>query len=191
MNKQHKQQGFTLIELMISIVIGLLISAAVTSMFVSMLYTSKTQLEAVRLNQELRSAMTAIARDIRRSGHNRSAANIIGAANPFALFVRSNSDQTIHFSYDEANDGTIETFGYQRDTANGTIQGCKGTDTACTNWENLTDVNLTNITALTFTENTTVVGGLNLTKITISMTGNLRQDTAFSRTLQQTIEVRN
>lgn len=186
----RKQQGVTLVELMISIVIGLLITWAVLAMFISMVYANTTQMKAIRLNQELRSVMTAMVRDIRRAGHNQLAANAIGGANPYALFDTSTAGQ-IHIAYDLANDGAVETFGYQRDAVSGSIQGCKSTTAACSNWENLTDPSLTNITALTFTADTVMVGGLNQIKVNIRLTGNLRADTTFSRTLEQTVEVRN
>src|SRR5664279_3838021 len=64
----NKQRGFTLIELMISIVIGLIILAAVLGMFVSMIKSDSDNLKAIRLNHELRAAMSLITRDIRRAG---------------------------------------------------------------------------------------------------------------------------
>lgn len=186
-----QQKGFTLIELMISIAIGLLVTTAAVSMFVSLLYTNKTHLKNIRLNQELRSAMTAMTRDLRRAGHYREAATHIGGINPYAQLSITNSNQTINFAYDAATGSTVETYGYRLDSTSGTVQGCNSTATSCTNWESITDSDLTEITGLTFTPTNTVVGGVTLTKIAISMTGRLRKDNTFSRTLQETVQIRN
>lgn len=188
---KKNQYGMTLIELMISIIIGIIVTLGALSLFLAHLKTNSTQLKAIRLNQELRSALTIMSKDIRRSGHFRDAASNIGAANPFNQLSITNSNRTINFSYDAEDDGTTETYGYQLNTTSGTLQTCASTTTACTDWQDLTDGTLTNISALTFTQTTTSVGGTNLVKVSISLTGNLRTDTAFTRTLQETITLRN
>ena len=188
--KKH-QYGMTLIELMISIVIGIVVTLGALSLFLTHLKTNSTQLKAIRLNQELRSALTLMSRDIRRSGHYRDAASNIGAANPFSQLTITNSNRTINFSYDAEDDGTTETYGYRLDTTNGTIQTCASTTTACTDWQDLTDGTLTSVSALTFTQTTTSVGGTSLVKIAISLTGSLRSDSTFTRTLQETVTLRN
>ena len=68
------QRGFTLIELMISIVIGLIILTAVIGMFVTMIKADNDYLKSIRLNQELRSSMSLITRNIRRAGIDGSGA---------------------------------------------------------------------------------------------------------------------
>lgn len=189
MNKH--QHGMTLIELMVSMAIGIVVTLGALSLFWVHLTTNSTQLKTIRLNQELRSALAIMSKDIRRSGHYRDAASNIGATNPFNQLSVTNSNRTINFSYDAEDDGTTETYGYQLNTTSGTIQTCASTTTACSDWQDLTDGTLTNISALTFTQTTTSVGGVNLVKIVISLTGNLRSDTTFARTLQETITLRN
>ena len=85
---KYKQRGFTLIELMISIVIGLIILAAVVGMFVTLIKSDNDNLKSIRLNQELRAAMSLITRDIRRAGANQNAAinsSTIPPTNPFSV----------------------------------------------------------------------------------------------------------
>ena len=201
------QRGYTLIELMISLVIGLVALAAVTSVFISMLGTNTTQMKTIRLNQELRGAMTNIVRDLRRSGFNAYAAQQLGP--PIASFgfsqltlggiapVDGSAQSTVNFAYD-ATYATydpasptieVETFGYQLN--NGAIRACKDTVSTCSNWERITDDSLVNISALTFLPKITSVGGLNHTTITVTLTGNLIADTNFTRTLVQTVVLRN
>ncbi|NYT46872.1 MAG: prepilin-type N-terminal cleavage/methylation domain-containing protein [Candidatus Methanofishera endochildressiae] len=49
-----KHKGFSLIELMVSMVVGLLVLAAVTGIFLAMLNSNNDNLKSMRLNQDLR-----------------------------------------------------------------------------------------------------------------------------------------
>lgn len=64
---KKNQSGSFLIELMISLVIGMLLLVAVTSFVVTVLTDTTRALQVTRLNQELRSLTEVISRDIKRS----------------------------------------------------------------------------------------------------------------------------
>lgn len=198
------QRGFTLIELMIAMVIGLIILTAVISMFVSMVKADNDYLKSIRLNQELRAAMSLITRDIRRAGTNQSAA--VNSAttpptNPFSVAggtrLTITADQQgdliscLTYSYD-ANDGSNELFGYRLDSTNGTVETRAG-GTACNanGWQTITDANLVNITALTFGDTTVTELGVNIRQITVTLSGQLRNDSTVTRTFTETVRVRN
>lgn len=204
----NTQQGFTLIELMISMVIGLIILAAVISMFVTMIKADNDYLKSIRLNQELRAAMSLITRDIRRSGANRNAAADTATTpptlptNPFSLAGTtrilignpgSTTGTSISFSYDAVADAITELYGYQLDSTAGTerIESCSGSTAGCGTWQPVTDESLVKITALTFTGTTVTETGINIRQITVTLTGQLRKDSTVSRTLTETVKVRN
>lgn len=63
-----RQRGLTLIELMISITIGLFVLAGLTYMISSSMNTNTQTLRSTRLNQELRAAMQLITHDLKRAG---------------------------------------------------------------------------------------------------------------------------
>ncbi|MBY5922807.1 prepilin-type N-terminal cleavage/methylation domain-containing protein [Ferrimonas balearica] len=65
----RRARGFTLVELMVSITIGLVVLSAALTFFSGNLRANTTTLELSRLNQELQTVMTMIARDIRRAGY--------------------------------------------------------------------------------------------------------------------------
>ncbi len=69
-NAVSTQRGVSLVELMVSITIGLLIMAAILSLFTSTIGVNSTYLRATQLNHEVRSVMAAVARDLRRAGYN-------------------------------------------------------------------------------------------------------------------------
>jgi type IV pilus assembly protein PilW len=208
-------KGFTLIELMIAMAIGLLLVAAVITLYVSMSGSNIDYLKSVRLNHELRSTMSQMVRDIRRAGHNQDAATESVAAssiNPFSnssastvqatvltVSGTSTADRTIRFSYDSDDDTNVDTFGYRLNVASGvgTVQYCSDDSTtngtACTGWEGLTDSDLVDIDSLEFELDTITVasGTLTIRQVTITLTGKLISDSDFTRTITEVVKIRN
>ena len=64
-----KQQGLSLIELMVALVIGLLLMAAVVQMFVGSRVTYSMQTELAKLQENARFAMQFLRRDLSRAGY--------------------------------------------------------------------------------------------------------------------------
>lgn len=202
---KNKPKGFSLIELMISMAIGLIILAAVLTMFISMVGSNNDNLKSIRLNQDLRATMGLITRGLRRAGGNRNAAvdsATTPATNPFdtiQLFtagvedvdadgdgVRSGS--CVIFSFD-ADDGSNELYGYQFST--NVVESRVG-GTACgNNWDDVTDNSLITITNLDFVNTRVIEGGVTINQVTVTLSGELRRDATVSRTLVETIKVRN
>ena len=69
MTKMPKQQGFTIVELMVGAILGLLILAGAISMFISNKRIYTEQDEMGRLQENARFAMEMLIRDIRMAGH--------------------------------------------------------------------------------------------------------------------------
>ncbi len=125
-----RASGFSLVELMISITIGLVVLGGVVSIFVSSVKSNADALKMTRLNQELQAVMSMMTRDIRRAGYWGTATNAIGSllvsgvetrpnTNPFdnpATFTRvatgkygsEAANSCITFSYDTDADGNID-----------------------------------------------------------------------------------
>lgn len=76
-----RQNGLTLIELMISMVIGLVLVGGVLSIFVSTNQTAKLNDNLMRVQENARGAFEVMARDIREAGYNpcgsRKVANVL------------------------------------------------------------------------------------------------------------------
>ncbi len=70
MYRDHKEQGFTLVELMIGMVLMLLIMAAVISLFVSSKAVYRTDSEFAGIQENGRYAIDALQRDIRMAGYS-------------------------------------------------------------------------------------------------------------------------
>ena len=59
--------GFSLVELMVALVAGLVVVGAVLALVVSIMKSNRETLQATRLNQELRATLAVIANDLRRA----------------------------------------------------------------------------------------------------------------------------
>lgn len=86
-----RAHGFNLVELMVAMVAGLLLVAAVTSLFATILKANHTAMQTSRLNQEIQLLTDMIARDIQRAGYDASATQFLGAlpaAAPVSTLMR-------------------------------------------------------------------------------------------------------
>src|SRR5687768_8850758 len=73
-----RQLGLTLIELMISITLGLFVLSGLVYLTSSTINSNTQQLKTTRLNQELRALMHLVTRDMRRAGAMKYATDVIG-----------------------------------------------------------------------------------------------------------------
>jgi prepilin-type N-terminal cleavage/methylation domain-containing protein len=67
--RSRGQTGFSLVELMIALVVGLFLLLALTAFVVGNLQANRQAVNAAKLNQELRFAMDVISREIRRANY--------------------------------------------------------------------------------------------------------------------------
>ena len=82
----RKAAGFSLIELMVSLVIGLVVSGAVLAFTASSMQSNSEYMLSTRLTQELRNSMDLVTRDLRRAGYDEYALQNMGTGNasPFS-----------------------------------------------------------------------------------------------------------
>lgn len=215
--------GFTLVELLVGMVIGVTVMAAITQIMVSSNNTNLDTLRMVRFNQEMRSVMNLMASDIRRGGFNAYAVSQIGqgttAANPFGgLSIDDVTITTatpgpltgscIRYSYDDSSnaatnaDGLLngnEQYGFK---LNGGAVQRHTTAATCADagWQTLTDTANLTVTALTFTLQDNLVcqgtapnafNGMHDQTVTITFTATSPLVTGLTRTLTETVHVRN
>ncbi|NVK39749.1 MAG: prepilin-type N-terminal cleavage/methylation domain-containing protein [Oceanospirillaceae bacterium] len=176
----NRQRGVSLVELMIAMVLGLLVSAIVIGMFSSTVGSTRQAITTIRLNQELRTVMDLMVRDLRRSGFWNSGgaaasnpyASITDAGAPVAVYaaagagnylnsaVAGASGQCVILGYDSDSAGAsvaTRLIGYRLDTNDEAVEGL-WTDTFVApahcnmgSWSNLTDEQTVRVTNLSFT----------------------------------------
>ncbi|OUR82091.1 type IV pilin [Cycloclasticus sp. 46_120_T64] len=210
-----QQKGLTLVEMMIAMVLGLFVTAVIISVFSTNVRTNVENMKMIRLNQELRGAMTFMVDELKRTGYSADSTEI----SFMASFERPNSS-CILYSYDLNGNGdrdSNEHFGFRLDTTAKQIKWASNasaaSSTTCNSFgESITDVNMAEITTLEFdfsgsgnklgsTINTGIVAlttstGVSLYDVTITLTG--KTDLPHSsdandprRTLIETIRIRN
>ena len=105
----RRAQGFTLVELMVAIVPGMVVSGAAVAFVLSSLSSNTSFVRSARLNQDLRSNMDYVTRELRRAGYDENAMRYIAlsasnnATSPFAVLqvVRGASNNScVLYAYD-------------------------------------------------------------------------------------------
>ena len=188
----NKQPGLSLFEMMIAMVIGIIISGAVITVFISNIKTATDNMKTARLNQELRGVMTFISDEIKRAGYSSNTAN----ASFNDEFNFESSSSCLRYSYDENGDGirdADERFGFQlnsnvlRWSNNVTTANCSDG-----NWQNITDTGIATITAFTVVDSPIGAGTVNINHLNVTITGqiDLTPNNAI-RTITEIVRVRN
>lgn len=72
---KSKSLGFSLIELMIALSIGLVVVGAVLAFTLSSMTTNSEYIQSTRLSQELRNSMDFVSRELRRAGYDQNYAS--------------------------------------------------------------------------------------------------------------------
>lgn len=148
----RNQQGLSLIELMVGLVVGLLILAAAGTAYIISSRSARDTINSTRLNMELRGAMDVMTNEIRRAGAT-GLVSSAGAGNPFTVQTAAtrtdlqvSADGTcVEFAYDANGNGMVDTADYAGfRVQNGAIQmrnGGAGVVNNCSSgsWETLTD----------------------------------------------------
>lgn len=189
------QRGVSLVELLVTLVIGLIVIGASTTVFVGTLGANSSQMRISRLNNELRTAMTYVSRDLRRAGYNNWTVAQLEAGD------FTNSGQAVPVmgaaaaavSYDINNNGGTQRYGFQLSN-DGVIQA----QIDAGGWNNLTDPSVVQITAFTITNRSPAainpvgaVASVTVPVFTIEITGRLTSDNTITRTIRETIRPRN
>lgn len=159
-----KQSGFSLVELMIALLIGLIIVAATITLYATTVKSGSDTIKSARLNHDLEAAMTLMVNDIRRAGYWGGAIKGSNAkVNPFTsptTDINLPAASCILYTYDGALDdgivGNNEHYGFRLNANGAILIRTSGSTTATCpnnddNWVPFTDDSQVNITGLSFT----------------------------------------
>ncbi len=100
MKLQNSSRGFTLIELMIALVAGLIVSYAVVAFTMASMKSNAEYVQSTKLTQTLRNTLDLVVRDLRRAGYDDAAVTrLAGGADspavgtsPFTAMLLDNSN---------------------------------------------------------------------------------------------------
>lgn len=193
-----KQAGFTLIEIMIALVIGLIVVAATVNIYVATAKSSTDTIRAARLNHDLEAVMTMMINDIRRSGYWGGALMEVDSRdNPFTAAttnIQIPSTSCILYTYDANGDGAQTPADLTDDVDSNEYYGFKlngsqvemrktGTTTSsadCSDgtWEKFTESSQLTITTLQFSFANIATPALPATSRCLNVTTNTVTDAA-------------
>jgi len=202
------QKGLTLIEMMIAMVLGLFVTAIILTVFSSTVRSNVENMKMIRLNQELRGAMTFMADELKRAGYSADTSNTNFMSSLSTKWVNSSC---FLYSYDNNSDGTQDSnehFGFRLDSSIYQIKWASDADSGCTFGESITDSNMAKITRLYFdisgsvntdgptTNAFTETDGVSVYDVTITLTGSTDLPHSSTpndpiRTIKETIRIRN
>lgn len=106
----EKQSGFTLIEIMISLILGLIVLAATISIYVATVGSSSNTIKSTRLSHDLEAVMALMINDIKRAGYWGGATVTADSRNNLFTAATTNIQFPINtcvlYSYDGGNGTT-------------------------------------------------------------------------------------
>ncbi|MFW5450457.1 MAG: prepilin-type N-terminal cleavage/methylation domain-containing protein [Methylophagaceae bacterium] len=192
MNTPRKQFGLTLIEMMIAMVLGLLVTGTIITIFVSNVKSSVENTKMIHLNQELRTVVGFMADELKRAGYSAAPTNA-----EYINDFDSPSTTCVTYAYDVAGNGASvansDRFGFK---LNGNTIEWGQNRTAKDNcvsgtWTAITDPQTADITNFSI-DLSTAGSSVTMNTLVIAVTGevSLNPDPA-SRTILETIRVRN
>lgn len=195
------QRGVTLIELLISMALGLLMLGALTSLFATTMGVNLRSLQLSQLQHEATAAFTLLSTESARAGYSAAAQQrLLDPANASVDFKQSlvisnhpdeAPDSCLLFRYDANKngvfDGSQELFGYRlRDRQLQRRQSA--VDCASNGWQSLTSVDMVAVTQLRFTL-TASVDALKQLRLQLSLAS--KAEPALVRQLETTVVLHN
>lgn len=209
----RSQQGFSLVELMVGLVAGMIVVGAVSSFTVATLRASNQNIQSSRLTQDLRTTMGLVTRELRRSGYDGDAISRLGTGVSLSSFTALEAPPfgvAGCVSYQYTRDGGAAPFrairlnngALEMGTSNTTIVNCNAG-----NWSAISDSDVVTITSFAPVEtrepfasivqsrvvgtDTEVMAGCGVVRnVAIDITGSLVADASVSRTVREEVRVR-
>lgn len=200
-NRATRQRGFSLVELMVATVVGLIVSAAVLALVIAIIRSNRQTLQSTRLNQELRATLGVIANDLRRARavDDPLSTAMAPAGNPYRA-VSTAIAGCVVYAYDGAINGPWHVI--KLDSGRIVLQGAaaKPADCSPAGTPQVLGSDNVEITELTFTPTTTLTDPPQVTDeslvraITVTVAGRLIDNDPSpnaTRTMAQTVYVRS
>ena len=187
--------GFSLIELMVAMVLGLIVIGSVIALVLSMMRANNQTIASTRLTQELRALAALMSNDLRRAGGvidplTVATANAGNPNNPFAVIDTATAG-CIRYSYANAEGGNFHAINLSNGAVFMVAAAANG-DAECADAVTRLSSQQVTITGLTF-QRQSPCGTADAAGrcIRLTLTGRLTGDAAITRRYTQDIYVRS
>jgi prepilin peptidase dependent protein B len=201
-----KQVGNSLVELMISMTLGLASITAMASLVGHGIALNTSLLAKSRLDEEINAVVAVLSHDLKRAGYyaltNEMVKNPSTFLNPFddtlriAAYATESPNSCINFAYDRNKNGALDTaptnenYGFRlKDSA----VEIRLDGAACdeSGWHDLTDPKIVQVTALEFSVEQITVQQITQTRVNVELQARLKKHPDISRSINTSILIEN
>lgn len=201
-----KQWGTSLVELMISMTLGLGSITAMASLVGHGIALNTTLLAKSRLDEEINAVLAVVSYDLKRAGYYAFTNDIVKnptiSSNPFddslsvASYLGEPINSCINFAYDRNKNGVLdsspssENYGYR---LRGSAVEIRLDGAACnkSGWHDLTDQKVIQVTALKFTIEKNTVQQITQARVNIELQARLKKHPDIARSISTSILIEN
>jgi prepilin peptidase dependent protein B len=201
-----KQYGNSLVELMISMTLGLASITAMASLVGHGIALNASLLATSRLEEEINAVVAVVGHDLKRAGYHALTNNMVKTpdtfSNPFegslitAAYASETAKSCINFAYDRNKNGLLDT------SPNNELYGFRLRDraveirlngAACdqSGWQDLTDPKVVQVTSLKFTIEKNTVQQISQIRVNIMIQARLKKQPAISRSINTSVLIEN
>lgn len=198
--------GISLVELMISMTLGLASIAAAASLMEHGITLNTTLLAQSRLEEEINAVVTVISHDLKRAGYYAFTNEMVKKpsihSNPFdnsliiGAYAAEPANSCINFAYDRNKNGVLDTapnnekYGFRlRDSA--VEIRLDGAACNASGWHDLTDPKVVQVTALNFDMEQATVQKITQTRVNIELRARLNKHPSISRIINTSVLIEN
>lgn len=195
-----KKKGFSLVEIMLSLLLGSVLIAMVIGLYVTGVSSAAKSLKYSRLRTDLQSMMSIMETDIRRAGYGGDDYLVGSGGTKTVDSQNSGTSKCIVYSYNH-NSAAIITdtnrMGFRFSAAKHEIQFGNAVDPLATNcyseghWTALSDKNFIKITDLTFVESVASSAAASIRSVAIHLSAELVADSSYKHAINTRVQVRN
>ena len=200
------QLGTTLVEMMISMAIGLASLTTMASLVGHGIGLNSQLLAKSRLDEEVNGIVELLVNDIKRAGFDASTLNIVSDPNTFqSAFARSvtiadypgeAANSCLLFAYDRNQNGVLDTinsnenFGYRLKDRAIEIR-LDGLGCNANGWQDLSDPQVVKVTRLEFVLHTQQRANVVANRVELTVQAELRNNPAISKLIQTSFVIKN
>lgn len=190
--------GFSLVELLISLLLGSILLSMVIGLYVTGVSTGAKNLNYSRLRTDLQSIVAMIETDIRRAGYGKEGVYLVGANGDKSIDINSSQDCIVYY-YNHNKTEVLESsnkmaFSFKDKAIKFKTGVGKVADTVCavkTGWTDISDDQFITITSLKLTENIFSNASATMRSVKIELAGELVSDNAYAHSIATQVHVRN
>jgi len=201
-----KQYGNSLVELMISMALGLASITAMASLVGHGIALNTSLLAKSRLDEEINAVVAVVSHDLKRAGYYGLTEEIVKnpsiLSNPFdnnliiAAYPSEPPNSCINFAYDRNKNGVLDTavssenYGFRMKDHAVEIR-LDGAPCDASGWHDLTDPKVVQVTALKFTIEQSAVQQVTQIRVNIELQARLKKHPDISRSINTSVLLEN